>query len=198
MLGLLVFIMLSVVVHSTDIKERIQLTPPPMPGFNTMAYMGRWFMAFRKAPCSWSGSSYFSDYEQNVFPEGGNSLLMTLNWRKNGLCNGVTSRALFKQPGLFTFIDNMGDNLSGKIIVVATDYKNFVVHWGCTKMSATGTICEDPWLSTGTRIPGPPPGVVAMIENVLQSMWGVSVGELTKYSNKMPCGPKIGQGCKKL
>ena len=73
-----------------------------------------------------------------------------------------------------------GDNWSGVIMVVATDYKSFSISWGCTKWSAFDGTCDDPWLSVKTRKMKVSASVLQQIDAALQNLYGVSVNELTK------------------
>lgn len=77
----------------------------------------------------------------------------------------------------------LGDSFSGRLAVAATDYKTFVIYWGCTKMSSFGDRCEDPWISIATRNRFPSPKVVNIIENILRARWGIFLGELQRISH---------------
>lgn len=67
--------------------------------------------------------------------------------------------------------------------MTATDYKTFVIHWSCIKMSAMGDRCEDPYISIATRKRFPSPMVINMIETILRTRWGISIMELQKVSH---------------
>ena len=74
----------------------------------------------------------------------------------------------------------LGDNWSGMMIVVATDYKRFSIIWGCTKWSQLDQRCDDPWLYVKTRQLKVFPDLLASIDSILQSVFGLSLNELNK------------------
>ena len=64
--------------------------------------------------------------------------------------------------------------------VVATDYKEFSINWGCTKWSMFDQMCEDPWLSIKTRTPIMSKFLFKRIEAALQNIFGISTFELIR------------------
>ncbi|XP_045202159.2 uncharacterized protein LOC123555630 [Mercenaria mercenaria] len=172
--------------HPGNVKERLKTPPLPMPGFNLQAWSGRWFFQYHKAPCSWAISEKFSDYTQ--FTElHGNVALYHETMRNHDLCNSVTSSLRITGPGVFIGNDPVGDNWSGKVIVVDTDYKTYCITWGCTKWSAFYNTCEDPWIYIKTRQMNPHRGVLRRIEMALYKLWGISINQLTRITHGRPC-----------
>ncbi|XP_053404957.1 uncharacterized protein LOC128558768 [Mercenaria mercenaria] len=118
----------------------------------------------------------------------GNNILLHETMRSHDLCNTVTSIVIVRGPGVFMGKDLVGNNWSGKIILVATDYTSFAINWGCTKWSVFNDgLCEDPSVYVKTRELNPIPKVLRRIETVLQNTWGISVNQLRRISNDKPC-----------
>ncbi|XP_053403528.1 uncharacterized protein LOC123543599 isoform X2 [Mercenaria mercenaria] len=171
---------------SGDVKEVLKIPPAPMPGFNLLPWLGPWFYQYHKAPCSWAVSEEFTDYTQITELEGTN-VINHDTMRNRGVCNSVTSIMSVTGPGEFTGKDLVGNNWSGTLIVVATDYKSFSISWGCTKMSVFDNRCEDPYAYVKTRQRKPPARVLRRIEMILRDIWGISVRQLTRILHGRPC-----------
>ncbi|KAL4223715.1 hypothetical protein ACF0H5_017182 [Mactra antiquata] len=184
--------MLSIVALSQGVdKTRLWRTPPPMKGFLLNPSLGRWFIQFRSAPCGWEGSSEFRDYETTLIMDGQN--IIARETMRNDVCNTVTSNLYLRSPpGVFTVKDQLGNNWSGSYVIPATDYKTFSITYGCTKVSTMGDKCDDPWLSVKTRMPNPGPKVVAMINDALMSLWGITVDHLQQVQHQQSCLTKKG------
>ncbi|KAL4234549.1 hypothetical protein ACF0H5_006190 [Mactra antiquata] len=166
---------------------RLWQQPPPMKGFNIMPFLGRWFVQFRKAPCSWAASNEFTDFETYMTRPNKNTILIKETSR-NEICNSATS-LLYpgKQPGVFVVKDPLGDNMSGSYVVVATDYKSWSLTYGCTKMSVSGNKCQDPWLSVKTRMPHPKPVVLAQIDKAMWDLWRAALTDLQPVRHRQSC-----------
>ncbi|XP_053403529.1 uncharacterized protein LOC128558429 [Mercenaria mercenaria] len=173
-------------MYSGNVKERIKIPPTPMPGFNVLRWVGKWFFQFHKPSYSWAVSEEFTDYEK-VFELQGNDLINHERMRNYGVCNSVTSVWHIKGPGYFEGIDTVGDNWSGKIIVVDTDYTGFYITWGCTKWSVFSDRCEDPGVYVLTRQLTPDPTVLRRIELALQNTFGISVNQLIRIPHGKRC-----------
>ncbi|XP_060565316.1 uncharacterized protein LOC132724464, partial [Ruditapes philippinarum] len=165
-----------------SLRERLKRQPPPMPGFNLNAWLGPWSFHFLKAPCSWAIAEEFTDYTQLLEP-GDNLVLHHETMRSRNFCNSMTSVLSIEDPGRFYGKDLVGDNWSGKYIVVATDYRGFSIDWGCTKWSPFDQMCDDPYVFIKTRQRQLPQIVQSRIEYALQNIFGISTKELTRISH---------------
>ncbi|XP_060575535.1 uncharacterized protein LOC132732994 [Ruditapes philippinarum] len=165
-----------------SVKERLSVQPPPMPGLNLNAWLGPWFHQFHKAPCSWAISEDFSDYTQLFVPDG-NVFLAHESMRNRNVCNKMTSILTLTGPGKFSVNDIMGDNFSGKMVIVATDYQGFTIDWGCAKWSTLDQRCADPSLYIKTRQRQLSQDIVGRIESALQNIFGISLNELIRISH---------------
>ncbi|XP_045159288.2 uncharacterized protein LOC123524838 [Mercenaria mercenaria] len=176
-----------------SVKEKLQIIPAPMPGFNERATLGRWFQQFRMTGCGYSSSDRFTYYEQDLRPFG-DALHSFDTWR-NGICNTLTTRYLRTGPGVYTVKDPIGAIWSGTAIVAASDYKTFKIVYGCSKISTMGDRCDDPWLQVFTRSPKPGKRTIARIDYVLRGLFDISISELPRIRQVRPCSP-IGGGKK--
>ncbi|XP_060562434.1 uncharacterized protein LOC132722049 [Ruditapes philippinarum] len=175
-----------------SVKERLSVQPPPMPGFNLKAYLGQWFYQFHKAPCNWAIAEEFTDYSQ-IFVPVGNIFMNYESMRNRDLCNTMNSVFSVTGPGQFSGKDLIGDNWSGKIKIVATDYNGFAINWGCTRWSTFDQTCADPWLYVKTRQVKLSKGVLGRIESALQNIFGISLNELSRIPHGRPCPKGKGQ-----
>ncbi|KAL4223555.1 hypothetical protein ACF0H5_017025 [Mactra antiquata] len=178
-------ILLSVVVVNGLESSRLWNIPSPVNGFRIQPLLGRWFVQYRKAPCTWGGSNEFSDYETTFQLDGKHNLFTTMSMR-NDVCNTINSRAFMQSPGVYIIKDPLGNNFSGKLVFAATDYKTYHITYLCTKMSVLGEKCDDTSLSVKTRVPHPDHKIIARINHALNQMWGISVDHLQRV-NHLQC-----------
>ncbi|XP_045201240.2 uncharacterized protein LOC123554889 [Mercenaria mercenaria] len=171
---------------SPDVTERLKIPPVPMPGFNLLPWLGQWFYQYLKVPCSWAIAAEFTDFTHFTEVEGQNVINHDA-MRNRGVCNTVTSIFSITGPGEFIGKDVVGNNWSGRLIVVATDYKSFSVTWGCTKMSEFDNRCEDSYVFIKTRQLRTSARVLRRIDMVLRDLWGISARRLTKMPHGRPC-----------
>lgn len=73
-----------------------------------------------------------------------------------------------------------GGMVSGKSIVVATDYKRSLILWGCTQFAVIGDECVKPYAGVMTRSPKPDPLTIVMVNDKLKSLWGITVNDMRK------------------
>ncbi|KAL4231339.1 hypothetical protein ACF0H5_008918 [Mactra antiquata] len=189
MMFLWTFALMVISVAKGMDETKLWRIPPPIKGFLWEPSSGRWYYQFRKSPCSWSGSNEFTDYEMLLRTEGKNSMLMTLTMR-NGVCNSANHRMIFMSPGVYTTKDLLGGSFSGTYIYVAGYYKTFFIVYGCTKMSVLGDKCEDASIDVRTRIRYPDKAVIAMINDALLQLWGITVDELQRVKHIESCFQK--------
>ncbi|KAL4232268.1 hypothetical protein ACF0H5_009842 [Mactra antiquata] len=174
------------IVHGMD-ETVLATIPVPMKKFDLSQSLGRWYYQFQKAPCSWSGSSEFSDYEIFLSAENSKSILFTLTMRID-ICNQITGRAFINpQPGVFRSKDSIGNVFSGLYVIVAEDPKTYSIVYGCTKLSAFGNKCEDASITVKTRVPFPNKKIIAQIYNVLMAVWGISIHDLQRVPFRESC-----------
>ncbi|XP_060554780.1 uncharacterized protein LOC132715735 isoform X1 [Ruditapes philippinarum] len=173
-------------VSLKSVKERLQVQPLPVPGFDVNMWLGQWFHQFQKAPCSWAIAEDFTDYIQLMLRKG-NILIGHESIRNRNVCNTMTSLNTVTGTGRFYGKDLIGDNWSGKVNIVATDYIGYSIDWGCTKWSTLDQTCADPWLYVKTRQMKLSKDVLERIESALQNIFGISINELKRIPNERPC-----------
>ncbi|KAL4232234.1 hypothetical protein ACF0H5_009808 [Mactra antiquata] len=81
MLFLWTFVVMTITVANSMNEQKLWRLPPPMKGFQWEKALGKWYYQFRKAPCSWSSSNEFTDFEAIISKPGKNSLLFALTMR---------------------------------------------------------------------------------------------------------------------
>ncbi|KAL4221769.1 hypothetical protein ACF0H5_020023 [Mactra antiquata] len=173
--------------------NKIMFQPPPMKNFDLNAWLGPWFYAFRSPPCSWSGANEMTDYESTGRLLKNGVILAKETWR-NEICNSLQILVYVKGPGIFTAKDPLGNTFSGTVVVPYTDYKTFTITWGCTKMSALGNKCDDPWINVKTRMIKPGPKIIGQINYHLTRLWGVTVDQLQVVRRQQRCtGMSLGK-----
>ncbi|KAL4231340.1 hypothetical protein ACF0H5_008919 [Mactra antiquata] len=181
-------LMLITVAKGMD-ETKLWRIPPPMKGHQWETFLGRWYYQFRKSACSWSGSNEFTDYGALITRESKNTIWFTLTMR-NGICNTINHRGILISPGVYTTKDPTGGSFSGTYIIVAGDSKTFGISYGCTKMSVLGDKCEDASIAVRTRIRYPDKAVIAMINDALLQLWGITVDELQRVKHIESCFQK--------
>ncbi|KAL4231401.1 hypothetical protein ACF0H5_008980 [Mactra antiquata] len=165
--------------------------PKPVKGFEDRLVLGRWFFQFRKAPCTWSGSSEFKDYETLISIYDKKIVMFTNFVRNDGLCTMFPSKGYKSTvPGTLVVKDPLGDKYSGLLVFPATDYKTYLITYVCVKMSTFGEKCDDALISIRTRMVHPDKTVIARINFVLMQLWGITVDELVRIQHGKSCYSK--------
>ena len=82
---------------------------------------------------------------------------------------------------LMIIIYLIGNVISGKSVVVATDYKKFAIKWGCPKYN-DGT-CTDPYVVVKTTQRDPSPHTWKMIEKILDLKWELGLSEMIRITH---------------
>ncbi|KAL4231958.1 hypothetical protein ACF0H5_009535 [Mactra antiquata] len=183
----IITLVLVTLSHGFD-RTRLWKIPPPMKGFQIQPALGRWYYQFRIAPCSWSGSNEFTDYEVLMTLQGKSTIVFSRTMRNDGICNTVTSKAyLTSQPGVINIKDPLGNNFSGLQIFTATDYKTFSITYTCTKKSVSGDKCDDAMVNVRTRMRKPGLQVIQRINNALMQLWGVTLEQFQRVLHSKPC-----------
>ncbi|KAL4233796.1 hypothetical protein ACF0H5_008474 [Mactra antiquata] len=186
MLRVLILSIIIACSHGID-RTKLWKIPSPMKGFQLQYALGRWFVQYRVAPCSWEGSNEFQDYElfDSLVSKNFMSVIFTM---RNGVCNTINASAfLTSQPGVIMLKDPLGNNFSGKLIYLATDYMSFKIIYICTRMSVLGDKCNDAGLSVYTRMVKPDGKTIAKINAVLMKMYGVTVDQLQRVIHSKSC-----------
>ncbi|KAL4231341.1 hypothetical protein ACF0H5_008920 [Mactra antiquata] len=169
-------------------ETKLWTFPQAMKDFDWQQNLGRWYYQFRKVPCSWSGSDEFTDYEAFIIRENKHTLLLTLTMRNNEICNSIAHRATFKSNlGILKIKEPLGIGFSGIYFLVAGDYTTFGITYGCTKLSVFGDKCDDASITVRTRMRFPDKKVIAMINDELMRLWGITVDDLQRVKHIKSC-----------
>ncbi|KAL4232142.1 hypothetical protein ACF0H5_009717 [Mactra antiquata] len=183
----LTFLCLFVFTDGVD-QRRLEKIPPVMKGFNVQGIYGTWYAAFRVAPCGWSKSGDFEDYQLEFLDGGAKRMLVNL-WARNTICSAFSGIAFATSvPGIYKIEDPIGDKFSGTFINVATDYKTFLIDYICTKMSLMGDKCDDALLNVMTRVPNyMSKDAVYHVNNILMSTWGLTLDQMPRMKQQQSC-----------
>ncbi|KAL4229599.1 hypothetical protein ACF0H5_012637 [Mactra antiquata] len=172
------FLLVFVMITNVDGLKVLSNTPQPMTGLLIPKMLGQWFAVHRKPPCTWSGSKEFVNLGIFFKYEGKDTISSQITWGDE-FCNKVFAKDFMESPpGVLLKKDSFGDNISGKAVIIATDYKTYLIKWGCTKFSVFGEKCDDPYVVVLTRVPKPTKFTLANINVVLSKTWGLTIKDL--------------------
>ncbi|KAH3706528.1 uncharacterized protein LOC127858805 [Dreissena polymorpha] len=187
-------------VEAINPASRLKVRPLPVPALTAAGLVGPWFVQSHLAPCSWQGSSEFTDWQTNIVL-GAQPGIKYRNdvWRMHGTCTHVPFTMIFSSTvsGKLVIKDPIGDVLTGEAVVIGFEPNAYIIMWGCTKPSVIPHQCADPWLTILTRDQFPLPTVWNNIDMSLMHVFGLRLADIPRVKHTTaPCVPSIPHGVK--
>ncbi|KAH3701126.1 hypothetical protein DPMN_076110 [Dreissena polymorpha] len=187
-------------IEANSSASRLKGRPRPVSALDAAGLLGPWFIQSHVAPCSWQGSSDFTDWQTNIVPGAKPGITYANDvWRSHGTCTHVPFTLVSSKPmpGKFILTDPIGDVLTGEAVVIGFEPNAYFILWGCTKPSVIANQCADPWLEILTREQFPLPVVWKNIDMFLMNVFGMRLAECPRVpQTNAPCVSSILHGIK--